>query len=233
MAIMLASDLHNPEFVGARNPDDLLQAEFNWRETKTMFGKPVLDADGKPKRVLFVRIQRPGDDASVINAPAREDHKKRFPRQWMEFQMREGVPIDGANIPGWMIDEWDEMNEEQKRELKYMRFMTVEQIAYASDMQIQRMGMGGMGLRERAKAALRNRLDATVKEKIAERDKTIAELVERDRKRDAQFEALQAQLAQLIGQRNEPAAQPEAPAQQPAENAKRRGRPPKNKDAVS
>lgn len=188
---MLASDLNNPEFVGARNPDSLLQAEFNWREVKTMFGKPVLDADGKPKRSLFCRIQKPGDDSSIINTPARDDHKKRFPRQWLEFQMKEGGPIDGLTPIGWLIDEWKELSDDQLRELKYLRFSTVEQIAYASDLQIQRVGMGGMGLREKAKAALRNRMDAGVK---AEIETAKAETA----KRDDQIRQLQEQMAKLL-----------------------------------
>lgn len=173
---MLASDLNNREFVGARNPDELLQAEFNWREVKTMFGKPVLDKEGKPTRALFVRIYAPGREENIINTPARDDHKKRFPRQWLEFQMAEGMPLDGSDIPGMSLDQWTELSDDQRRELKYLRFSTVEQIAGASDAQVQRIGMGGMGLREKAKLALRNRMDAGVKEAIDARDKRISEL---------------------------------------------------------
>jgi hypothetical protein len=194
---MLASDLMNPQFVGARNPDELLQAEFNWREVKTMFGKPVLDKDGKPQRQLFVRISSPGNDTSVINTPARDEHKKRFPRQWLEFQMAEGVQVDGSDIPGFGIDQWDEINEEERRELRYLRFSTVEQIAGASDTQIQRIGVGGASLRNKAKAALRKRLDNTVKEELQARDQTIAELKEKDRKREEEMAELREMMKQL------------------------------------
>lgn len=212
---MLASDLNNPEFVGAKNPDSMLQVEFNWREAKTMFGKPVLDEDGKPKRVLFCSIQKPGDDSSIVNTPAREDHKKRFPRQWLEFQMKEGGQIDGEAPIGWMLDDWKDISQDQLRELKYLRFSTVEQIAYASDIQLQRIGMGGMGLRERAKAALRNRMDASVKAEIEQAKSETA-------KRDAQIKELQEKMEMLLSATH---AQPVTVEQEPK---KRRGRPRKD-----
>jgi len=41
--------------------------------------------DGKP----FIRINIPGDKTSVVEQPVREDHKRRFPRQWLYFQMKQ------------------------------------------------------------------------------------------------------------------------------------------------
>jgi hypothetical protein len=81
--------------------------------------------------------------------------------------------------------------------LVILKFVTVEQLALASDAQLQRIGMGGVGLRERAKMYLnrKNRVEAT-----AELEDTKRQLAE-----------LQAQMAQLLG----------------SEPAKRRGRPPK------
>jgi hypothetical protein len=68
--------------------------------------------------------------------------------------------------------------------LAILKFVTVEQLALASDGQLQRVGMGGVGLRERARQYLnrKNRSDAS------------AEL--EDTKK--QLAALQAQMAQLL-----------------------------------
>ena len=173
---MLASDLINPQFVGARNPDELLSVEFHWQPVKTMFGKPALEEDGTPKRTIFVKIERPGETSSIVDTPMREEHKKRFPRQWLAFQMAEGIESGNPDVPGWKIEEWKELDPNTLRDLKYMRFHTVEQIAGASDAQIQRMGMGAAGLRVKARAALAGRMDEGVKAEIASRDKKIADL---------------------------------------------------------
>jgi hypothetical protein len=74
----------------------------------------------------------------------------------------------------------------------------VEQLALASDAQLQRVGMGGIGLRDRARLYL-NRKNRT--EASAELEDTKKQLAE-----------LQAQMAALLSRDEEP---------------KRRGRPPK------
>jgi len=71
------------------------------------------------------------------------------------------------------------LNPEQVRELKYMRFSVVEQVANASDAQCQRMGMQGMSLREAARAALRARVGADVKAEMDKKDAEIATMKER------------------------------------------------------
>ena len=84
----------------------------------------------------------PGNDKRVIETPVREDHKARWPAKWLAWQMREGL-IEGAaaDVPGWPLKDWPELNEQQRRELEYLRFSTVEQLAGASDGQIQRLGL--------------------------------------------------------------------------------------------
>ena len=62
--------------------------------------------------------------------------------------------------------------------------MTVEQLALASDAQLQRIGMGGVGLRERAKLYLNRKNRA---ESSAELEDTKRQLAE-----------LQAQMAALM-----------------------------------
>ena len=114
------------------NADSQLYVEFYTSEKDPYKGKP------------FIKIVVPGDKTTVIDQPVRDDHKERFPRQWLHFQMQ-------------------------------------------SDNQLQRIGMGGVGLRERARNYLLNK---NQKVSSGELDKTRAEL-----------EELKAQMAMLLEQR--------------------------------
>ena len=190
---MLASDVANPEYVGARNPDDALFVEFYMHEgidkNKTAEQKKRVKLDPAP----YVRIQVPGDKTSVIETPVREDHKRRWPQKWLYFQMQEGM-VGEQDLPGWRLEEWDYLDAEQVRELKYNRFTIVEQIAGASDAQIQKLGMGGVALREAAKRALREKMGAEVREEIERKDKEIAELKVADQENKARLAKLEAAL---------------------------------------
>src|SRR6266436_4662976 len=173
---MLASDLNNPDFVNPVNPDDLMHVEFYW---KNPVDYKYFKQTGRDRllqeRVPYVKIMRPGDDKSIMDIPVREDHKARWPRQWLYFQMQEGLVDIGKNIPGWNIDSWDELNDDQRKNLKYLNFHVVEQIAGASDAQVQGLGMGGLALREKARHSLKARMDAGIKEEINRKDVEIAE----------------------------------------------------------
>lgn len=173
---MLASDLNNPEFIGPRNPDEVLQVEFydyaaldSWETNKTGI-KTYKDT------CPYVRISIPGNQHSMIERPADKRDTLRFPRQWLYFQMQTGKIANAENVPGWQIDQWSELEAEQVRNLKHLRFYTVEQIAGANDAQIQGIGMGGQGLREKAKRALSERNGAAVNEEKKAYEEKISDL---------------------------------------------------------
>lgn len=170
------------------NADAQLHVEFYIRDEGANKGKP------------YVRIMAPGDKTNILDQAVRDDHKERFPRQWLYFQMQqnEGAASQiGTPLLEWNRDNPEELNRDQMAELNILKFVTVEQLALASDAQLQRIGMGGVGLRERARQYLnrKNRSDAS---KELEETK-------------AQLQKLQAQMAELLG----------------AEAPKRKGRPPK------
>ena len=193
---MLASDLANKEFMGAQNPDELLHVEFYWHKPLDWnqfqdTGQEVLAKE----RIPYVRIMQPGDTKSIVETPVREDHKARWPQKWLAWQMREGlIEGAGADIPGWKLEEWKDITADQVRELKHLRFSTVEQLAGASDGQVQRMGIGGIGLREKAKAALKERARAEVKAELEGQERVIEELKARDEKREREM----AQMREMI-----------------------------------
>ena len=176
---MLDSDVNNA--------DAQLHVEFYTKE------------DGPKKGRAYVRIMAPGDKTNIIEQPAKDDHKQRFPRQWLYFQMQQNEDAAqqiGTPLSHWHRDYPEEVNKDQIAELNILKFVTVEQLALASDGQLQRVGMGAVGLREKARQYL-NRKNRT---------ESNAELADTKR----QLAELQAQLAELT-----------------ADAPKRRGRPPK------
>ena len=189
MSAMLASDLNNPNFVGPVNPDSLLSVEFYFHEPEDVHKS---EAEGRLVRgpaIPYVRIQNGGDHTSIMETVANESHKRRWPDKWLYFQIQNNMVEGAAEIPGWKIEEWTHLNPEQVRDLKYMRFTVVEQLANASDAQCQKMGMQGYGLREAARQALRVRVGADVKAEMDRKDAKIKELEDKM----ARFEAFMAQ----------------------------------------
>lgn len=222
----LASDLHNPDFVGAKNPDSGLYVEFYWHEavdgwaSREKSNEQQRNVVVKLPKAPFVRIMVPGDKTSEFTTAVTEAHKQRFPREWMAWQIAEGLIGGEGDIPGWKISEWEEVNPDMCRELLYLRFQTVEQLAGASDKQIQGIGIGGLALREKARVALRNKMGAETREAIeaerAEKDELKREVSEL---RDMMKQFLAAQTAMPAPA--EPA--PEVPAAVVTEAAEKRG----------
>lgn len=176
----LESDLANPNFAGARNPDDLLWVQFSIKPIRNTFrseneGRPIFEDQ------LWIEIRVPGNALTIIERPALEADKLRFPRQWAYFQQTHGT--DGQNI-GTPLSQWPLLRPSQVEELRALKFYTVEQVAFASDAQLSSMGMGpGMSplsFRERAKLYLETARDNAVAtrqaEEIKKRDEAIASM---------------------------------------------------------
>lgn len=212
----LASDLNNTEFVGAKNPDSGLYVEFYWHEPIDAWASAEKSREQQRKvevklpKQPFVRIMVPGDKTSIFETAVQEAHKQRFPRQWMAWQIAEGIIGGEEDIPGWKISEWTEVDPEMARELLYMRFQTVDQLAGASDRQIQGLGIGGVGLREKARVALRNRMGEETR-KALEGERAEKEALK------AEMEDLKAQMAAFIasqgGEKRGPGRPPKASAE--------------------
>lgn len=199
---MLASDLNNPEFVGARNPDTGLFVEFYWHEPVDAWSSREKSQQEQRNVVVkgakqpFCRIMVPGVKETIWEEAVAERHKQRFPQQWLAWQIAEGLIGGNEDIPGWKLAEWDELNSDQVRELLYLRFQTVEQLAGANDKQIQGIGMGGLMLREKARVALRNRMGAETKAALDAKDKENEEL-------KARLERLEAALLGTAAPKND------------------------------
>lgn len=183
---MLASDLNNPEFAGPINPDSKLAVQFYSRPVRNQFRS---DQEGRPifEDRDYVKIFVPGDSTSVIDTPAREEHKRRFPLQWAHYQNQGG----GRAEVGTPITQWPQISQSQAEELKALKFYTVESVAFASDQQLQAIGMKAgvavTALRDRARNFLELAKDSSVVQRQAEDNKKLRE----------QLAELQAQVEAL------------------------------------
>lgn len=198
---MLASDVANPEFMNPQNPDEALFVQFYMHDPIIHQATTTTREQRLGKRIPYVRIARPGDQTTVIEAAVRESHKIRFHKQWLQFQVREGL-LEAPPAMGWKIEEWDEIkdNDGMLNQLRYNRFETVEQIAGAADAQLQNLGIGAIGLREKARAAVKARNRAEFASEMAQKDKQINELMERLSKLEA---ASSAQVKHDSGQKQD------------------------------
>ena len=179
------------------NPDSRLNVKFYQRAINNEFksnleGRPIMEmAD-------FVVIEVPGDNLTVIDTFAVDEHKKRFPVQWARYQNEK---TDG-DIEGTLLHDWPILNAAVAAELKHFRFYTVEQIAAASDAQLNTLGMAAgmspLSLRDKAKAFLSSAKGSALVQQQAD------EL----RKRDEELSAIKAQLAELTNTMNQPKATP-------------------------
>lgn len=197
----LASDLNNPDYVNPTNPDAVLQVRFYNHQRQNRFqtestGKPVFED------VVYVEIITPGDNLNIINVPARDVHKQRFPRQWAQFQKSNGSDNEIAGIP---LSQWPVLKPASVTMLKAINFHTVESIAFASDAQLQSIGMSGgmepITLRAKAKqylSAIRDTefAEQALKESQA-REQEIRELRERDAQREKEMQEMRDMLASM------------------------------------
>lgn len=215
---MLASDVANPNFAGAKDPDSALIVEFYVKPVQNNF---MSSKEGRPifEDVVYVHIMVPGDKNNDWHTPARDDHKARFPKQWQFFLNK---TQGDARETGFPLMEWPSITRSQAEELRGMKFFTLESLANASDQNISAIGMvGGMApfmLREKARAFLKAATDSAHPQHQAE------ELA----KANAEIERLKQQVAQLAS------VVPQALGQVPvaAEPARRGpGRPPKQASA--
>lgn len=176
----LASDANNTQFAGAHNPDSVLAVTFFNKPIQNSFktneaGRPIFEDR------IMVRIMTPGNALNIVETFAREEHKRRFPLQWAHFE--QGRTGDQREI-GTPVSQWPLLTGAQAEELKAVKFFTVEQVAGASDEQLQKLqmvvGQSPFTLRDKARAYLAaaagTALPQAQAEELAKRDQEIADL---------------------------------------------------------
>lgn len=189
-----------------QNADSRLAVKFYKRAVKQEYesneaGRPIF------KDFDFVRIMIAGDSLTEIDTYAQESHKQRFPRQWLQYQASQD---SSSEIHGTPIEQWPLISQSQAQELRAIKFLTVESVANASDLQLQRIGMiAGMSphaFRDKAKTFLNlaeetaeaskraeeiNQLKQELAQKEAETAKIKAET-------DAKLAQMQEQMAAIL-----------------------------------
>jgi hypothetical protein len=179
---MLESDVTHPnqrlwvQFYPGKLPN-----EFRSRET----GKPEFDL------VDFIRVAIPGDPTNVVERPIRDSDKNEWPQQWAAYKNNQSYrPTSGTPL-----EDWPRLDVATVAKLKALEFHTVEQLAEASDGQLQRIGMDSYGMRDRAAAYLKAAKDSFLAQKQADelriKDQEIADLKEMLKEQGARLEALE------------------------------------------
>ena len=175
------------------SPDSRLNIKFYQRAVQNNFktaleGRPIMEMRD------FILIEVPGNQTLSIDTFAQDEDKKRFPIEWARYQNEK---TDG-DIEGTLLSDWPVLNAAVAAELKHYKFYTVEQIANASDAQLNTLGMAaGMApftLRDKAKAFLSSAKDTALVQQQAD------ELS----KRDEIIARMEAQIAELAAQANKP-----------------------------
>lgn len=181
------------------SPDSRLNVKFYQRAIQNEFksnleGRPIMEMRD------FILIEVPGNQTLTIDTFAADEDKKRFPIEWARYQNEK---TDG-DIEGTLLSDWPVLNSAVAAELKHFKFYTVEQIAGASDAQLNTIGMAaGMSpfaLRDKAKAFLSSAKDTALVQQQAD------ELS----KRDEIIARMEAQIAELAAQANKPKAKAKA-----------------------
>jgi hypothetical protein len=182
-----------------QNPNSRLVVFFHKKAKKNNFrseqeGRPIFDD------VIYIKKMVPGDSLSIIDRPMYESDKNEFPMQWAHFQNKqEGDQM----VSGTPLIEWPIISTAQAEELRAMKFYTVENIAAASDAQLQRIGMmAGMSphsFRDKARLFLNKAKDLADDSK---REEELATLREENAKikseTDAKLAAMQEQMANIL-----------------------------------
>lgn len=174
-----------------QNPNGRLVVFFHKKPVKNQVkseeeGRPIFDD------VIYIKKMVPGDSLNIIERPAFDDDKREFPLQWAHYQNKQG---SDQMISGTPLIEWPIISTAQAEELRGLKFYTVENIAEASDTQLQRIGMlAGMSphsFRDKAKLFL-NKAKGLAED--SKREEELATLREENAKIKAETDAKLAQM---------------------------------------
>lgn len=108
-----------------------------------MAGRPIF------REEEWVNIIMPGNPTTRPVFKVNNEHRERWPKEYAAF--KDGIEMSPEGTP---LEEWPILRKPQVLELKALGFKTVEHLRDMDDLAIQRIGMGGRILKERAEAFL-------------------------------------------------------------------------------
>lgn len=96
-----------------------------------------------------VEVIFPGNQHTKPVFKVTDEHKQRWPQEYEAFKAGTEIALNGTPIEQWAI-----LRRAQVMELKALNFRTIEDVAAMNDLATQRLGMGGLRLRDLARAYL-------------------------------------------------------------------------------
>lgn len=198
---MLASDVNNPQFAGAMDPDAVMVARFYIRAVKNNFkskqeNRPIYEDK------IYCEYYPAGNTLLKMDVPSTSIHEQRFHKQWAFFKSQQSGDQREIGTP---LSQWTILSPSDVENLKGLKFTTLDQIAGCSDLQLQSLGMGMAGmsphtLRARAQAFLGAAQDTKLPQKQAEEIETLKKQMQ---ERDEQHAREMAEIKALIAGKQE------------------------------
>jgi len=118
-------------------------------------GRPIFDT------VEMIKIIIPGDNHTSPVRLVKESDKERYADAYSRFKNEEEIAYDGTPV-----DSWNRLDMKQVFALKAIGFFTIESIANCSDANLGKLGMGGMMLRDMAKAFIESAKSGGIPERL-------------------------------------------------------------------
>ena len=114
------------------------------RKASAIEGRPVT------KRRVYCKMVVPGQPKSTAFERVTDEHRKRWPRAWADFEAQKEGAIDGTPL-----EIWPPLTVAQVARLRAAGVYTVQMLEAVSDANIQRLGLDGPKLREMARQHLK------------------------------------------------------------------------------
>jgi hypothetical protein len=173
------------------------------------FTNSVLDpiASERAGRPIFrdreeVELLIPGNPYNIPCYVVTDEHRNRWPKQYEAY--RAGKEMATTGTP---LEEWSILRRSQVLELKALNIFTVEQAANIDDNACQRIGMGGVRIRELAKAYLDEAAAAAILSKAtADSERKDLEIASLNHKVEELSELLNRLHGQMQDLRDAPSA---------------------------
>lgn len=164
-----------PDFDAAADKNDNARPRFYSKPMKNNFRS---ETEGRPvfEDKEFVEILVPGDRKTVVDTLVKDEHKRRWPREYAAFKAGQEIPTEGTPL-----EEWPQITRSQVEELRFGHIRTVEQLASLPDNALNStVPMGGYPLREKAQRWLEaqkgNAQTEVLAAESARKDEIIADL---------------------------------------------------------
>lgn len=161
-------------------------------------GRPIFKQEER------VEIIMPGNPYTRPVRRVTDEDKQRWAQEYEAFIKGQNIALNGTPL-----EEWPILNRAMIAELKALEIHTVEQLSELSDLAIQRVGMGGRALRDRAKAYMDDAVAVALQQQTdAENAKLRSEMEAMKMQNNALQETMERMSTQLLQLQNmAPAAQ--------------------------